>query len=222
MPIKKECVVCGKEFSVPPCREKTASTCSNECAVIVRAKSRERKMTAICAECGKEFSFPQSHVDRRVYCSYECKYTCEGYKEKQRISTTGDKNPMWKGGETDHCDGYVYKQCPGHPFSSNGYVFKHRLVMEEWLKEQDPGNKFLIKMGDNFYLSPDVVVHHKNSNRKDNSRRNLIAFASNSEHSLFHNGHKINEANFWPNNKTRRLKQGGTKKDLVRTPGHKE
>jgi len=43
MPVKKICVVCGKDFYVPPCREKKASTCSNACAIEIRAKSRERR-----------------------------------------------------------------------------------------------------------------------------------------------------------------------------------
>ena len=62
---------------------------------------------------------------------------------------------------------------PGHPFSSNGYVFEHRLVMEAHLREADPYSRFLIRLGNQMYLSPDYVVHHKDENKTNNAVSNL-------------------------------------------------
>ena len=204
MPIEKICVVCGKKFSVPPCRALTATTCSNKCAIIVRAKSRERKVTCICPNCGKEFLVPQSCKNTRVYCSKKCKYTSKNFRSKMSAKCSGSKNPMWKGGETDHSDGYIYKHVKGHPFAHNNYVFKHRLVMEEWLKEENPDSEYLIKLGNNLYLSPDYVVHHLDSNKKNNRRRNLLVCTA-SIHRKIHDGCYPEPGTYWPKNAKIRL-----------------
>ena len=193
------CEVCGKAFQVPLCRALTAKTCSNECAVIVRAKSRERKVKCICEHCGKVFDVPQSVAKRKVYCSRECQYASDKFRTEQRGRFLGNKNPMWKGGTIQHSGGYMCKHIPEHPFASNGYVFKHRLRIEEWLREEDPDSKYLIRMGDNLYLSPDYVVHHLDWNRKNNRRRNLIVCSS-SVHGKIHNGTYPEPGTYWPDN----------------------
>lgn len=197
MSIQKVCIVCGKEFSVPPCREKSATTCSNVCAIEIRAKSRERKVTRLCLNCGKEFSLPQSHIDRRIYCSRECKYGSVEWRDAIRGRTSGEKHPMWQGGETSHARGYVYKKCAGHPFAWNGYVFKHRLCMEAWLREESPDSKFLTPLGGQLYLSPAAIVHHIDGDVKNNSRRNLVVCSS-ADHRRIHSGVDVSPTDFWP------------------------
>lgn len=93
---------------------------------------------------------------------------------------------MWKGGKTDHSGGWVYEHAPDHPFASNGYVFEHRLVMERWLRENDPESPFLIPLGNQLYLSPDFVVHHCDENKRNNAISNLQCL-TNSEHMSVHN-----------------------------------
>lgn len=57
----------------------------------------------------------------------------------------------WKDG-----DGYIHIYCPDHPFCDNkGTVREHRLVMEKHLGR---------------YLTPEEVVHHKESFPKDDNR----------------------------------------------------
>jgi len=93
---------------------------------------------------------------------------------------------MWGGGITNHSEGYVYEWFPAHHFSSNGYVFQHRLVAEKALKENAPDSPLLVTIDGTLYLSPDYVVHHKNLDRKDNDPLNL-QILTNAEHMKLHN-----------------------------------
>lgn len=56
------------------------------------------------------------------------------------------------------------------------YVYKHILVAEQMLGRR-------LKKGE--------CVHHKDLDKKNNDPQNLIVFASNSDHVLFHNGASI-------------------------------
>ena len=104
---------------------------------------------------------------------------------------------MWKGGEHNHKEGYVYTLARKHPFATPEYIFKHRLIMEEWLKECDPGSKFLVKLGVNLYLSPDFDVHHLDFDKSHNERKNLIVLTK-SAHSMLHNGNMPSPGSYWP------------------------
>ena len=53
---------------------------------------------------------------------------------------------------------------PKHPSTSNGHVYEHRLVVEEYLSSL---------MGIKVYLDRFMNVHHKNGNRQDNRIENL-------------------------------------------------
>ena len=72
----------------------------------------------------------------------------------------------WKGGRST-TQGYIRIYLPEHPFASYGYVFEHRLVMEEHLGR---------------YLTSKEVVHHKNGNRADNRLENLKLFNGAGDH----------------------------------------
>lgn len=198
MPIEKVCVTCGKTFYVPPARDKTAKACSHECAVSVRGKSRSRRADVVCKKCGKVFSVPESHSKTRVYCSKKCKYNSEANDIASEIRV-GDKNPMWKGGLANHSSGYTYKKTKDHPFACNEYVLEHRLVMEQMLKDRYPDSDFLIQLGNNFYLSPHVIVHHKDHDRKNNTKKNLVAMTS-SNHTRYHRGCELTKDEYWPSN----------------------
>lgn len=70
--------------------------------------------------------------------------------------------------------GYWYVYTPNHPHAdSGGRVAEHRLIMEA-------------KLGR--YLTPEEVVHHKNTNQLDNDPDNLELKASQGEHLLEHPG----------------------------------
>ena len=85
---------------------------------------------------------------------------------------TGKSNPGWKGGRRGHVGGYILIHKPQHPHAySDGYIFEHRLIIEEYLK---------------CYLEPHLVVHHINGIKDDNRLENLQVFGSQGEHSSYH------------------------------------
>lgn len=82
--------------------------------------------------------------------------------------------------------GYIYRDAPGHPYAnSRGYVFEHRLIMEAHLRATQPDSPYLIQLGDQLYLRPEVTVHHRNSVATDNRIENLQPL-TNGEHIALH------------------------------------
>jgi HNH endonuclease len=66
---------------------------------------------------------------------------------------------MWKGGRYKSSKGYILVYSPNHPYANDGYVFEHRLVMEQHIGR---------------YLIPNVDdVHHINGVKNDNRIQNL-------------------------------------------------
>lgn len=176
------CSVCSNMFKVSPSRANTAKTCSKECADKVRFESRIKPLVKLCCElCGKFFLSPPSHASRRKCCSRECANKCRASE-----SYVGEKNGFWKGGKSTHAAGYIYIRMIDHPFSSGGYIFEHRYIMEQWLKINEPDSMFLTEINGVKYLSSEVVVHHKDGNKAFNSIHNLECMTK-SEHATHHN-----------------------------------
>lgn len=177
----KRCVVCDVEFKVPACRAATAICCSRKCKDKWWSAQRNKTVQLVCKGCGTEFAEYASHVERRAFCSRACKA-----KYEVRPDHSGNKNPCWKGGKSPHQDGYIYVLVGEHPFASTGnYIFEHRYVMEQWLIENDPESRFLVEIEGEKYLSPEIVIHHKNQLKTDNRIGNLECMTQ-SEHMTHH------------------------------------
>ena len=78
-------------------------------------------------------------------------------------------NPNWKGGIA-YRNGYKMIHYPEHPKNQNGYVYEHRIIMEDLL---------------NRILGNKETIHHKNGNKLDNSMENLELIIK-SEHQRLH------------------------------------
>lgn len=78
---------------------------------------------------------------------------------KRSQNIRGERASHWKGGRHTDRKGYIYVRATEHPCANAmGYVFEHRLVMEQVLGR---------------LLTPDEVVHHINEVRDDNRPENL-------------------------------------------------
>ena len=93
--------------------------------------------------------------------------------EAKKGKYTRENHSHWKGGRYKHDKGYVYVLKPDHPYtSSKGYVFEHRLVMEQHLGR---------------YLIPNIDdIHHINGIKNDNRIENLQLFEHGTHSSLTH------------------------------------
>jgi len=100
---------------------------------------------------------------------------------------TGEDNPSWKGGRRFDEHGYVQIRMPEHPFANDGYVFEHRMVVEERTRKNDPNNRLLVEVGGQKYLSPKAVVHHIDENKSNNKSSNLMLLPHQKAHAFIHN-----------------------------------
>src|SRR3990167_2932318 len=193
--IKKVCAVCNAVFRVPPSREKSAKTCSMTCKGKLWTTERAGALPQMkCQVCGNPFSYYPSHGERRKTCSR----VCSGKLKAQSNSRSGVENHNWKGGISKHSRGYLYRAVEDHPFSRHGnYVFDHRLVMEEWMRDAAPSHKFLIEVNGVKYLRTEIHVHHIDENKQNNGRKNLLACTADS-HQLIHAGNPPMCGDVWP------------------------
>lgn len=97
-----------------------------------------------------------------------------GIKKHDPISAktifgSAENNGNWNGGRKIQ-NGYRMVRYPSHPKAIQGYVYEHRLVMEQHIGR---------------YLGKGEIVHHKNRNKQDNRLENLEILTP-SEHNKVH------------------------------------
>lgn len=119
-----------------------------------------------CIECKKNF-IPSSRHLKCPQCRKHHQNICECGNKKVRASKqcaecrllVFNTRPVdWRGNKVKHKKGYIQVRVPNHPNASSGYVFEHRLVMEDHL------GRLLFK---------NENIHHKNGIKDDNRIENL-------------------------------------------------
>lgn len=69
-------------------------------------------------------------------------------------------------------NGYKRVYYPSHPNSdSNGLIYEHQIVASEILGKP---------------LQKNYYIHHKDGNKLNNAKENLLIFNSNKDHTVFH------------------------------------
>lgn len=134
---------------------------------------RDKKTRLVCPICGNLFIKKRKG---QKFCSSICSgayrgNNTKGHKKAKPIWDGVEKKNMWKIGKIVKNHEYLYARCPEHPFAtSTGYVYLHRLIMENYLGR---------------ILRKDEVIHHKDLNGYNNKIENLLIL-SHSEHSRLH------------------------------------
>lgn len=148
------CCVCGAAFVARRRREGQdfVKTCSRAC----QTQMRDENLKRACKYCGKIFRQHRSVVEKTPrggsYCSHDC------YHADRR-----DHGVDGQGRSRKIDKGYVLVYAPEHAKTKSGYVFEHRLVVENLLGR-------LLESHEN--------VHHIDGNRANNSIENLELWIS--------------------------------------------
>lgn len=191
MAITKTCASCGKEFSVPKCRSESATTCSRACkAQISSEKYKSKRIKRSCLTCGKEIEvLPNRALNANdgKYCSIACK----------NIGMSHWTRPKLLPNEKCTFYGYVKVKVEGHPFAVSGYVNKHRLVVEDVMREKVPDHKFLVEIDGRKYLRQEISVHHIDEDKSNNDFENLIACTA-AAHNAIHDKCHVMEGELYP------------------------
>jgi len=176
--VTKKCLVCGTEFSVRRYRSETAKYCSRKC----KNKNCTELISAICKICGKQFFHISSRCNKAKYCSRLCFH-------RSQIGRGSVEHTCL------HC-GKVFRDspCKKRKYCSKKCVNKSSI--DDWHPKYTTVRKKMIRQGvikkcekcgydENIHI---LGVHHKDGNRKNNEKINLMVLCPNC-HSLIHDKH---------------------------------
>lgn len=172
----RRCIDCGKKIC-----SKTKYRCWNCYKKFIKIKEntsnwqggKSNIKISKCIDCGK--------ITLGKYCQ-KC------YLTKHNPSFKGLNRKKW-GRKLQ--GGYWYILNHEHLFTNKrDYISEQRLVMEEFLRKNDPKSSYLIEVKGILYLNPKYVIHHKNRIRTDNRIENL-EIKTKSQHMKDH--HKSNK-----------------------------
>lgn len=137
----------------------------------------DNKLNKYCLDCGDTLSRLGSKRCKGCYSKWQSEHFMGRKLSEETKKKIGEAN--FKGGRIITGEGYVMLWRPKHPNSqASGYILEHRYEMSYHLGRP---------------LTSNERVHHKNGNKQDNRKENLILFPSHSEHIKFEheNGKKF-------------------------------
>ena len=128
----------------------------------------------------KELACMIAAEDDELVCSMDP----EVWEKAVKTCKVGSKKP--------HSKGYTLVYTPTHPFcDKKGYVFEHRLVLENHLRETEPAHRALTTIDDKLYIKHNWLVHHKDEDKTNTAVENLEAKTV----KMHRRGHTKGEAN---------------------------
>lgn len=143
---------------------------------------------------GKRYISGHNSTGRRL--SADARERIAASKRGANNPSFGKRPPNYVGRQI-RGDGYIMETVREHPFGGvRRTVMQHRLVLEEHLRTTKPASEFLVRVGDELYLRPDIEVHHINGIKDDNRVENLQPMTK-AEHTALHR-HQLTAAR-WPN-----------------------
>jgi len=194
MSITVNCVVCGEAFNVTPSRYKEdGNCCSKKCL----GENNKADNNVECYICGTRFHIKPFHLKKmknpdRICCSKTCssKERSERYIgiDNHQYGLKGELNSSFKSDIRISRYGYIQVRNITHPHrTSDDFVLFHRLVYEEYLKDINDFEYLEYSREINDYvLTTDVIIHHKDGNKLNNVISNLEPLCL-SEHTSIHN-----------------------------------
>jgi len=182
MPFWVNCFECGRDVQVTPSRHehRIHFFCSRECS----SAYTKAEPNTTCPVCKKRFHIKPRRVARTkdgvVCCSKECANIKKSEDSvgdgNHQFGLLGELNPSHKSDILLSPFGYLEIYAVNHPFAcKNRFILLHRLLMEEYLRQHNPDSEYLVQVEGltDYYLDPDVVIHHKNHVKIDNRIDNL-------------------------------------------------
>ncbi len=98
----------------------------------------------------------------------------------------GEDHPNWGDGSTITESGYLHIRVYNHPKCASGYQPLHRLVIENWLRVNNPDHGFMEEINGKVYLKSVAIVHHRNEDKLCNDITNLVVMDCQGTHLSWH------------------------------------
>lgn len=175
-----ECVGCKRQFYIPINRFDTAKYCSRKCKDKFGCTE---KIKAVCGICGKEFYHISSRCNKAKYCSRLCYHRSQKGRGSQEyecatchVKFMGSPSKRYKFC-TPKCRGLYQRSTESYGNTANLRKFwkKRNIIQKCEICGYDEVKEIL-------------GIHHKDENRKNNKRENLLIVCPNC-HSLIHRKH---------------------------------
>lgn len=186
--IKAICAYCEKEFEYKPSYGGTHTYCSPACAAAAKKVTHEPNTK--CFACGKPIYIKPSRIARSKSGKFTCSKECMG--KMRSMIFTGSNNPNYHEETISYYEnnGFKYQRIKlhNHPYKGfQDYYPYHRYIVEQNHNMFD--DKYFNIIDGQYYLKPEVNIHHKNENTLNNNISNLIPLTM-SEHRKLHNSTK--------------------------------
>lgn len=201
--IKKTCGHCNVEFWIFASQERKGlgQFCSKPCRDLNRTHPKKPKVVRekiyrVCVHCGITFKVTPSRAETAKFCSRKCHSINPEAIIKRKSKNLGESSARWTGGKYLRSQGYISQKTTG----SKVFRYEHQNVMLEWILQKEPNHPFLIEVNGVKKFSPNVVIHHIDRDRANNSRTNLLAVVKVAHAAIHNHGKRPEPWECWPSN----------------------